>query len=143
MVTSQAASTHVCDRGCSHPATAATPRWRRLVSVDLRILRGAGLLMLAAGALLPFVPFYPGIACPLRTLTGIPCPFCGMSTSVKETIRLNLQDAFAANPAGVLAVLATIFLIFFRPARLYVPVNLIYVALFLMWLYELSRFSVV
>ena len=52
------------------------------VSFDARDLRISGGLMLGAAAVLPLLPIEPGFACPLRTWTGIPCPLCGMTTSV-------------------------------------------------------------
>ena len=77
--------------------------------------------MLAAGAVLPLLPGHPGVSCPLRRLTGIPCPLCGMSTSVEQTVRLHLHAALVANPAGIVAVLAALFLLVVRPRRLRFP----------------------
>lgn len=69
----------------SRPATpsreasaAPLPAIAKRTPVPLGDLRRAGGLMLAAAAALPLVPGRPGLACPLRTLTGIPCPLCGM-----------------------------------------------------------------
>ena len=98
--------------------------------------------MLGAGALLPLLPGHPGIACPLRATTGIPCPLCGMTTSVEETVRLDLDAAVAANPAGVVAVAVAALLLVRRPARLRLPWLTLPVALFGMWLWELNRFSI-
>jgi len=111
--------------------------------LDTRPLRWLGGAMLAAGALLPAVPGNPGLPCPLRTLTGIPCPLCGMTTSVKATMRLRLGDALAANPGGVLLVVLTIVLLLARPSRLPVPPTWVVVGgLALMWVWELHRFSI-
>lgn len=114
----------------------------RPVELDPVDLRGAGAALLAAGALLPLLPGHPGISCPLRRLTGIPCPLCGMTTSVEATLRLHLHAAFAANPAGLLAVALAVLIVVRRPHRLTVPVALTPVLLAGMWLFELHRFSI-
>ena len=97
--------------------------------------------MLAAGAVLPLLPGHPGFACPLRSVTGIPCPLCGMTTSVEATLRWHLHAALAANPAGVLAVLVALVLLVVRPRRLRVPSLALPAALVAMWVFELHRFS--
>jgi hypothetical protein len=66
-----------------------------------------------------------------------------MSTSVEETVRLQLGVALHANPAGVVAVAAALVLLVVRPRRLTVPSVLIPLALLAMWLFELHRFSIV
>ena len=98
--------------------------------------------MLWLAVVLPLVPGYPGVPCVLRTFTGIPCPFCGMSTSVKETVRLQLRDAWAANPAGVVAVVVAVTLIVVRPDKMRLPALLIPTALAAMWIFQLFRFSI-
>ncbi len=47
-----------------------------------------------------FAPARLGFAflCPLRTLTGIPCPTCGATHAVMGLLRLSVIDAFGANP---------------------------------------------
>ena len=105
---------------------------------DLRVAGGA---MLAAGLALPVLPGHPSLHCPLRTLSGLPCPLCGLSTSVEETVRLHLGDALAANPLGVVLVLAALALLVLRPARLALPKAVIPTVLAASWLFELHRFS--
>ena len=114
----------------------------RRALVDLADLRVAGALALGAGALLPLLG-HPGPGCVLRAATGIPCPMCGMSTSVQDTLRLDLQSAFVANPAGIAVVVASATLLVYRkPHRVAVPVWLPVVVLAVMWIYQLIRFSV-
>ena len=116
---------------------------RGTVALDPRELRAAGLVVLAAAALLERMPEHELLACPLRSLTGIPCPLCGMSTSVEASVRLHVGDALAANPAGVAAVVAAVLLLLLRPARLRIPAALPPLTLAGLWLFELHRFSVV
>ena len=114
---------------------------RQPVELDPVDLRGAAFAMLVAGVTLPLLPGHPGIACPLRRLTGIPCPLCGMTTSVEQTLRLHLHTAAVANPAGLLAVALAIVLTVRRPRRIAVPTLLPALLLAAMWLFELHRYS--
>src|SRR5205085_7775740 len=95
--------------------------------VDLRELRRAGALMLGLGAVLSRLPGHEGLPCPLRTLTGVPCPLCGMTTSVEETFRLHVGDALAANPVGVAAAAVAAGLLALRatPMRVSRPPRLV------------------
>ena len=82
--------------------------------------------------------------CLFRRLTGIPCPLCGMTTSVTAAVHLHLGPALAANPAGVAAVaVAVVILALPRLRRVRVPSWLAPVVLALMWAYELVRFRLV
>jgi Protein of unknown function (DUF2752) len=68
-----------------------------------------GMLGLAAAALAavwPAVSARTGLAlhCPLRTLTGIPCPLCGMTTAAARLAAGDLHAALAANPFVLLLV---------------------------------------
>jgi len=97
--------------------------------------------MLAAAAVLPVLPGSPGLPCPLRSFTGVPCPFCGMTTSVEATVHLHLGDAVAANPAGILLVVVAIVLLILRPRSIPVPTTIAVVLVGLMWVFELQRFG--
>lgn len=47
----------------------------------------------------------PGALCPLRRLTGVPCPLCGSTTLFMEAGAGHWTAALAANPFTVLAFL--------------------------------------
>jgi len=114
------------------------------VTFDLADTRGAAVALLAAGAALPLLPGHAGLQCPLRTLTGVPCPLCGMTTSVEATLRAHPLSALAANPAGPVAVAVAALLLVRRPARpLHAPRVAVILLLALLWLFELHRFSFV
>lgn len=105
-------------------------------------LRLPALAMLAAGVALPLLD-HPGPGCFLRAMTGVPCPLCGMSTSVTSTVRGDLPEAVAAAPAGVLVVAFALWvLITGRPRRIEVPLPGVLVVLVMMWVFQLFRFSV-
>lgn len=71
-------------------------------------LFGAGVA--AVGAVYPSLMAHTGgqgLPCPLRTLTGVPCPFCGLTTATVAMTHGNWPAASAANPlAYLLAALA-------------------------------------
>lgn len=113
-------------------------------TIDVSDARGAALAMLGAGATLPLLPGHAGLPCPLRTLTGVPCPICGMTTSVEATVHGHLLSALQANPAGPLAVLAAVALVVRRPAGgIRIPTVAVVGLLLFLWIFELHRFSLI
>jgi hypothetical protein len=98
--------------------------------------------MLAAAVLLPLIPGHAGVICPLRLMFGIPCPLCGMTTSVVATSRGRFSEAVVANPAGIVAVVAAIAILLLRPHRIRVPLSIATAAVAAMWAYELVRFDI-
>jgi hypothetical protein len=114
---------------------------RGTLALDPHDLRTSGGLMLGAAMLLPALPGHPGIACPLRRLTGVPCPLCGMTTSVEGTVHLHLGRALAANPGGIAGVAAALLVLLLRPTRVRIPAAAPPLVLAALWLFELHRFS--
>ena len=111
-------------------------------AVDLRDLRVPAAGLVVAGIVLPMLN-HPGPGCPLRTVTGIPCPLCGMTTSVSSTLRGDIDTALAASPVGIAAV-AVAFLVLAtrRPRVVRLPTWSLPALLAVMWVFQLFRFSV-
>lgn len=114
------------------------------LDLELRPVRYLGAAMLALGLALPHLPGDAGLPCPLRSLTGVPCPFCGLTTSVKAVLRGDGHGAWAANPFG-LVVVAFAVLVVVRPRwrRMTVPAVAVVVGVAVSWLFELHRFHFV
>lgn len=85
-------------------APAAEPRSaplrQRLARVALRA-GGAGAVAVAVAAL--HSAHDPGVICPLRLLTGVPCPVCGSTTVFIELGRGHALAAVLANPFTAVA----------------------------------------
>lgn len=130
-------------RECGHQHSRRRPRWTsKRTLVDLKDLRLASIVMLSAGVLLPWFG-HPGPGCFLRAATEIPCPLCGMSTSVQETMRFDLRSAWLATPAGIAAVVVAAGLLLYRGrGKVSVPAWAPLAVLGVMWIYQLFRFSV-
>jgi MFS superfamily sulfate permease-like transporter len=81
--------------------------------------------------------------CPLRFVTGIPCPMCGMTRGVTAAVHGNLGRAFELNPASIMLVLfAVVLLVTPRvPKRLAVPLWAIVAAFAVMWTFQLFKYS--
>ena len=117
---------------------------RRATVVELSDVRAAAGVLLAGAAVRATMSHPVGLPCPLRSITGVPCPLCGMTTSVTAVARLDVAGALAANPAGIVAVLAAVAVLLFRDRRtVALPVWLIPAGLVLMWLYQLHRFHII
>lgn len=101
-------------------AAAASPLWGSTVAADL-------------------------ITCPLRAVTGIPCPLCGMTTSVCATVTGRLGDAVSANPFGLLAVVVAIWLVVTWRRGVHrtwrIPLWLPCLGLALSWAWQLARLT--
>jgi len=117
---------------------------RTTVGIDVAGLRYLGGAMVVLGVGLPLLPHNPGLPCPLRTVTGVPCPLCGMTTAVKALLHAHVHDSVAANPFGIVAVLLAVVLVL-RPhwRRVNVPLALVVAAGLCSWGWELHRFGFV
>jgi hypothetical protein len=111
------------------------------IGIDARPLRAAGAGVLAFAEVRPYVgDGNAGAPCPLRSLTGIPCPFCGTTRGVTAAVRGDVLDAVVLNPASVLLVLAAVaLLVLWRVPRFSVPVWLPIAGVAALWAYELFK----
>ena len=104
---------------------------------DLR-LAVAGAFGVAAAW--PLLPVHPPLACPLRSLTGIPCPLCGMTRACVAAVHGHLGQSLAFNPAGILIiVLAAVVLV--RPSfvrNLRIPMWTLWAAAGALWLWNIG-----
>jgi Protein of unknown function (DUF2752) len=104
---------------------------------DLRMAAGG---LVGAAAVWPILPVHPPFACPLRALTGIPCPFCGMTRACVAAVHGHLGTSLSFNPGGIL-ILALALVALVRPqflARVRVPMWSISAALGVMWLWNIG-----
>jgi Protein of unknown function (DUF2752) len=123
-------------------ATVTTPTASRPVELELKPLRFAGAAMLGIASLRPILPVTPGLPCPLRTVTGIPCPFCGMTRGVTSLVHGHVSAAFSYNPGAFLIVaMAVVLLIAWRWQRVRIPVWAVYLFFALLWAYQLFKYS--
>jgi len=104
---------------------------------DLRI-SAAGLV--GAAGVWPLLPVHPPLACPLRTLTGIPCPLCGMTRACVAAVHGHLGASLAFNPAGVMVIVAAVIALV-RPqwlTRQQVPWRGVGIAIALLWVWNIG-----
>ena len=109
----------------------------RLHERELRVASGG---IVAIAAVWPILPFHPPIACPLRSLTGVPCPFCGMTRAVVAAVHGHVGASLAFNPGGIVVlVLAAVAIL--RPAwlsRLHPPVWSLLAIIGVLWTWNVG-----
>ncbi len=104
---------------------------------DARIA-GAGLLSIAA--LWWRAPVHPGVLCPLRAATGVPCPFCGLTRACIAGVHGHILRSLSYNPFG-LAVLAAAVVFVVRPSlvrRIRLPLWSVLVTIGVMWIWNIG-----
>lgn len=84
------------------PARLAPDAWTRHAVARLGASVLAALVLLAWPQALPALARWTDAACLLRGLTGLPCPGCGITTSLLALARGDVVQSWAANPAGVM-----------------------------------------
>jgi hypothetical protein len=106
-------------------------------------LRIPGAALLAVGLLLAHLPAGVGLPCPMRSLTGLPCPFCGSTTSVRDTFGGHVGSAFAVAPLGLLSIaVAVLAVLGLLPKKLALHPAILGTLLLGEWLFELHRFHI-
>jgi len=82
--------------------------WRRPDRLDRQVADLWAVAALGAIALVPlWQPFSSALPlCPLRTLTGLPCPTCGATRAAEAMLGGHFLDAVLYNPLVTLAALA-------------------------------------
>jgi hypothetical protein len=98
--------------------------------------------MLAVAAVRPWLPATLGPPCPLRTVTGVPCPFCGMTRGVTSIVYGHLSAAFTYNPGAFLVVaMAIVLLVAWRWQRVRIPMWAVFVFFAALWAFQLFKYS--
>jgi hypothetical protein len=111
------------------------------IQVDLRPLRWAGAGMLGVAAVAPLLGA-SGLGCPLRAITGVPCPFCGMTRGITDAVRGHVASAVSLNPGSVLLVLAAIALVVaWRRRTVTFPAWLPYALVAALWAFQLFKYA--
>ena len=122
--------------------TAPARRFGGATTVNLRDGRVVAAAMLAIAAVRPIVPFEFVPPCPLRTITGIPCPLCGMTRGVTALVHGDVGHAIFLNPGSLLIVaLAVLLIVQWRLKRVVVPVWTIATVLAILWSWQLFKYA--
>jgi hypothetical protein len=124
------------------PDRAKVPYRARTVTMRARELRVMGAGMLAVAAVRPLIPIETGPPCPLRLITGIPCPLCGMTRGVTAVVHGDFAYALLMNPAAYLAVAVALLLIVqWRVKQFVIPLWIITGVLGVMWIWQIYKFA--
>jgi Protein of unknown function (DUF2752) len=79
-------------------------------------------------------------SCPLRALTGVPCPFCGMTRGTIALVHGDVLHSLALNPGVLLAVVTAAFLLWRRP-RLSLPTWVPCAVVGTLWAFQLLKYA--
>ena len=75
-------------------------------------------------------------------MTGVPCPFCGMTRGVTEAVHGDVAGAAASNPGSMLLVVAAVLLLVtWRRRTASFPMWLPYALVAALWAFELLKYA--
>ena len=110
--------------------------------VDLRPVRVAAVALVPAAFVIDRLPMDVVPSCPLRSLTGIPCPLCGSTRGVIAAVHGHLDRALELNPASVLVLaMAAMLVLGWRVERVRLPVWGIVAVFAVLWSYQLFKYA--
>ena len=111
------------------------------VDLDVRPLRWTGAGILTIAAVRPLLG-NPGIGCPLRAMTGVPCPFCGMTRGVTEAVHGDFVGAASLNPGSLLLVFgAVLLLVLWRRRTARMPIWMLIAFVAALWVFQLFKYA--
>ena len=114
----------------------------RRLELDTRPLRVAGAAMLATAAVLPVASDSSPVLCPLRAITGVPCPFCGMTRGVVDVVHGDVAGSLLMNPGALLLVTAAVLLVLgVVRRRVAIPRWFLFVAVGALWSFQLFKYA--
>lgn len=117
----------------------------RSTEVDLRPVRWGAAALVPAALALSVLPFDPVPPCPLRSITGIPCPLCGSTRGVIAAVHGDVGRALTLNPASLFAIVLAVALLATwrvpRLERLRIPVWVSAGILGGLWAYQLFKYA--
>lgn len=99
------------------------PDWllRKLrVPMQIRIHVGLFISSLVVLGLTPLVGHVPHF-CLMQRFLGLPCPGCGILTSLAALIHFDFSRAWNANPVGILIAALVVLQVLFRPVAFRAP----------------------
>ncbi len=124
-----------------HRSAYARTRVNGTTTFDLKQLRLVGAGMLGAAAIWPLLPVHPPVLCPLRSTTGIPCPFCGMTRGVTAAVHGDFGDSLMFNPGAiVLVAIAALLLFGWRRRTATLPVWIVFGFFAVLWTFQLFKY---
>ena len=114
--------------------------------VDLRPFRLLALALVPAALVIGWLPVNVVPGCPLRSITGVPCPLCGSTRGVVAAVHGHVGHALELNPAsllvlGLAALLAIGWLLGWRVQRIRIPVWCVVALFALLWSYQLYKYA--
>jgi hypothetical protein len=75
-------------------------------------------------------------------MTGVPCPFCGMTRGVTEAVHGDLAGAAALNPGSILLVVAAVLLLVtWRRRTASIPIWLPIALVAALWSFQLFKYA--
>ena len=108
-------------------------------TLSTREVRAGAAAMLGVALVWPRLPVHPPLACPLRTITGIPCPLCGMTRAVVALVHGHVLESLRFNPAGVvIAFIALAVIAGVRLERVKIPLWLLLALAALLWAWNVG-----